>query len=55
MAAVELMPVDATPLSLAIAVSAGGLAYAAALAAVYPDLVQKLIGLIRAKRAGAEA
>lgn len=54
-AAVELMPVEATPLSLAAAVIVGAAAYSATLAAVYPDLVRKLVGLIRAKRSGAEA
>ena len=54
-AAVELMTVDATPLSLAAAITVGAAAYTAALAIVYPDLVRRLVHLIRAKRAGAEA
>lgn len=53
--AVALMPVEAAPLSIATAIAVGGAAYAAALAAVYPDLVRKLAGLIRSRRAGAEA
>lgn len=50
---VKLMPVEAAPLSISAAVIAGGAAYAVALAAVYPDLMRKLAGLIRSRRAGA--
>lgn len=52
--AVALMPVEAAPLSIAAAIAVGGAAYTATLATVYPDLVRKLAGLIRSRRAGTE-
>nr|MCU0733588.1 polysaccharide biosynthesis C-terminal domain-containing protein [Hyphomonas sp.] len=53
--AVKIIHVDATPLSLAAAVGVGAAVYGAALAAVYPDMVRKLAGLLRSGRAGAGA
>lgn len=52
-AAVELIPLESTPLSLAGAVIAGGAVYSVALAAVYPDLVRKLLDMLRTSRAKA--
>jgi O-antigen/teichoic acid export membrane protein len=52
-AAVVLLPADPTPLSLATSIAAGGLAYSASHAAVYPELVGKLLNLLRQKRAEA--
>ncbi|MCU0730333.1 MAG: hypothetical protein MUE84_01965, partial [Hyphomonas sp.] len=53
--AVKLIDADATPLSLAAAICVGAAVYGAALAAVYPDILRKLTGLLKARRAGAGA
>lgn len=53
--AVKLMDAYATPLSLAAAVCVGAAVYGAALAAVYPDILRKLTGLLKSRSAGAGA
>jgi len=52
-AAVALLPVEPTPLSLAVAVAAGALTYGGVLAAVYPGLAAKLVAVARIDRARA--
>ncbi|MBA4132668.1 MAG: hypothetical protein C0519_14740 [Hyphomicrobium sp.] len=52
-ASVTMMPAEATPVSLALAIAVGAATYALSLAAVYPDLVRKLAGVLRSGRLGA--
>ena len=53
--AVSLWPAAPTVLSLAIAISIGGLVYGLGLAAVYPELVRKLAVLLGLRKETGEA
>lgn len=54
-AVVSLWPTAPTVLSLAVAISIGGLAYGLGLAAVYPELVRKLAVLLGLRKETSEA